>query len=177
MSVLICPGIHSSQLTESFLQALQAPNHWLVFPTHKYPAYSAIDVCQFLEKYQLDRSPVLLISYSAGVVGAIGAAHMWQIKGNRVKAKIAIDGWGVPLIANFPIHRLSHDYFTHWSSSLLDFGHTERNFFYADPQVEHLDMWRSPQNCLGWWIEKTGLKIHCSALDALRSWLTFYGEM
>lgn len=93
--------------------------------------------------------PVLFIGFSAGVVGAIGAAWSWQFLGGRVKAFIALDGWGVPLWGDFPIHRLSHDRFTHWSSAMLGSG---ADNFYAEPPVEHLDLWRSPQNSLGWWV-------------------------
>ena len=54
---------------------------------------------------------------------------------------------GMPLIANFPIYRVSHDYFTHWSSGILGTG-TEN--FYAEPAIEHLELWRSPELCQGW---------------------------
>lgn len=67
-----------------------------------------------------------------------------------MKALIAVDGWGVPLSGNFPIHRLSHDYFTHWSSALLGSGDDS---FYSDPAVEHLAIWRSPHTCQGWWVQ------------------------
>jgi len=52
---------------------------------------------------------------------------------------------GVPLVGNFPIHRLSHDYFTHWSSAVLGSGNDS---FYADPPVEHLEM-AITANCSG----------------------------
>ena len=60
-----------------------------------------------------------------------------------MKALIAFDGWGVPLVGNFPIYRISHDQFTHWSSELLGKGDKS---FYADPPVEHLDLWRSDKD-------------------------------
>jgi hypothetical protein len=69
--------------------------------------------------------------------------------GGTVKAFLAFDGWGVPLYGNFPIHRISHDYFTHWSSALLGGG---EDSFYAEPAVEHLDLWRKPNVCKGWWV-------------------------
>ncbi|WP_421656938.1 hypothetical protein [Leptothermofonsia sp. ETS-13] len=89
----------------------------------------------------------MFIGFSAGVAGAIGAAWGWQWWGGKVKALIALDGWGVPLVGNFPIHRVSHDYFTHWSSALLGAG---EDSFYAEPGVEHLDLWRSPHTASGW---------------------------
>jgi hypothetical protein len=166
MSVIICPGIHDPNLTQEFLKELgwQGEN-FLIFPTENYPAYSAIHILTFLRDTLLsggntfrgcDRNlselPVIFISFSAGAVGAIGACLGWQMLGGKVKAFIALDAWGVPLGGNFPIHRLSHDYFTHWSSALLGSG---EDSFYADPPVEHLELWRSPQSVQGWWVNST----------------------
>ena len=162
-SVIICPGIHHPQLTQDFLEGLQRGEQgkpsscWiekvLIFPTQDYPAYSAVHILEFLQRHSdLLKTPVVFISFSAGVAGAIGAAYGWQLLGRKVKAFIAFDGWGVPLYANFPIHRLSHDYFTHWSSALLGAG---EDSFYADPALEHLDLWRVPDLCQGWWVSPT----------------------
>jgi hypothetical protein len=159
-SVIICPGIHDPQLTQDFLAGLyrnengNLPSRWaekvLIFPTQDYPAYSSIHILEFLQhRTGLVKKPVIFVSFSAGVPGAIGAAWGWQLWGATVKAFIAIDGWGVPLYGDFPIHRLSHDYFTHWSSALLGSG---QDSFYADPAIEHLDLWRSPDLCQGWWV-------------------------
>lgn len=166
MRLLICPGVHDSALTEAFLYALlgeigvystgQAP---LIFPTQTYPAYpaySAFHVLQFLDQQlavedpdRLPRPPLLIVAFSAGVAAAIGTAWSWQLWGGRVRGLIALDGWGVPLAGNFPIHRVSHDFFTHWSSALLGKG---EDSFYAEPGVDHLDLWRSPQTAIGWHI-------------------------
>lgn len=169
MNLIICPGMHSSELTQSFIENLQLENHFdlLVFPTEKYPAYSAIHLYQWLESHQLG-SEIILIAFSAGVVGAFGAALFWQTRGGKVKALIAIDGWGVPLIGNFPIYRISHDYFTHWSSALLGGG---KEGFYCQPGVRHLDLWRSPQSSWGWQAIGSGLKIRRSVADYVRSLL------
>jgi hypothetical protein len=160
-SVIICPGIHEPQLTQSFLSTLQRSatenllSHWtqnaLIFPCENYPAYSAIHVLDFLHSHIRPTKPVILISFSAGVVGARGAAWGWEMGGGKVKAFLAFDGWGVPLYGNFPVHRLSHDYFTHWSSALLGAG---ADSFYAEPAIEHLDLWRSPDRCKGWWVRR-----------------------
>jgi hypothetical protein len=177
MSVIVCPGVHSHQLTEDFLRAIEAPDRWLVFPNSEYPAYSAIDIFNFLLKNKPDpafASPVLFICFSAGVVGGIGAAIAWKMNGGKIKAFIAIDGWGVPLIADFPIYRFSHDYFTHWSSSLLGAG---EDSFYADPEVEHLEMWRSPDKIMGWLEMRSVTKKYCSAVGAFKKILTIYGEI
>ncbi|MBE9170772.1 hypothetical protein IQ238_25750 [Pleurocapsales cyanobacterium LEGE 06147] len=182
MSVVICPGIHSSQLTDSFIKNIQTDteqvsNDWLIFPARDYPSYSPIAIYQWLEEHQPSpaQAPSLLfITFSAGVVGGIGAALTWQMRGGKVKAFLALDGWGVPLVANFPLYRLSHDYFTHWSSALLGTG---AESFYAEPKVEHLDLWRSPHISLGWWVKRPGLKIYCSAAKLVRVCLKQYGEM
>ncbi|MEH2252484.1 hypothetical protein [Nostoc sp.] len=151
MSIIICPGIHESNLTESFKVGLLdmvfngaiAYNsaNILIYPGKDVLVLSAFHILQFLRDRPSDqlKSPLIFISFSAGVVGAIGAACMWQLLDGHVKAFIAIDGWGVPLQGNFPIHRISHDYFTHWSSCLLGSG---QNNFYAHPAVDHLSMWR-----------------------------------
>ena len=123
MVLLICPGIHEPQLTQDFLTGLCCSNvsgYWtrnvLIFPTQKYPAYSAGHIVEFLRhRLSVEETRVVFISFSAGVAGAIGAAWGWQLLGGKVEALFAIDGWGVPLYGDFPIYRLSHDYFTHWS--------------------------------------------------------------
>jgi len=171
MNIIICPGIHEPDLTESFRVGLsdlvsnssvsQKPANILVYPGKDLLVLSAFHILEFLRvsvahrRYRLGnqlKSPIIFISFSAGVVGAIGAACLWQLLGGRVKAFIAIDGWGVPLQGNFPIHRMSHDYFTHWSSCLLGSG---QNNFYAEPAVDHLSMWKSPQTVQGWWVDSS----------------------
>lgn len=135
-----------------------------MFPAERYPAYSPIHILNYWQDH-LDRPlqtdqkvqpvrkpPLLILSFSAGVVGAFGAALAWRGMGGEVKALIALDGWGVPLYADFPIHRVSHDYFTHWSSALLGTG---EDSFYAEPPVAHLELWRSPQSAQGWWVPST----------------------
>lgn len=158
MCIIIIPGIHEPELTQSFISGWlesisdsskkQKPVDILVFPSSDFLPLSGLHIVQFLYQKLGDRElPVVFISFSAGVVGAIQAAWVWQLCGGNVKKFIAIDGWGVPLWGNFPIHRMSHDYFTHWSSVLFGGGQN----FYADPPVEHLSMWRSPQTVRGWW--------------------------
>jgi hypothetical protein len=161
MNIVICPGIHDLVLTESFVSSLQRvvtqtkfinSVNILVYPENNFLALSSLNILDFLHKNLGNKleSPVVFISFSAGVVGAIAAACSWQLLGGQVQAFIAIDGWGVPLWGNFPIHRMSHDYFTHWSSKILGSG---ENNFYAAPAVEHLSMWRSPETVEGWWVD------------------------
>ncbi|KJH72018.1 hypothetical protein [Aliterella atlantica] len=159
MNVFICPGIHAPELTRSFVREfellLSANSSWdisgnlRIFPAEGYKNLSTFHILRFLQEcYGNPRSalPLVLISFSAGNVGAIGAAWGWQIMGGRVRALIAVDSWGVPLAGNFPIHCLSHDRFTHDTALLFH----RREDFYADPPVEHLELWRSPANVTGW---------------------------
>lgn len=179
MSIIICPGIHAPALTQGFLEGLGSlsfnsansihSGNTLIFPAQDEPAFSAFHIVQFLHKRlgsPQKTSPVVFISFSAGVVGAMGAACGWQMSGGKVKAFIALDGWGVPLFGNFPLYRLSHDFFTHWSSSVLGSG---EDSFYADPAVEHLELWRSPQSVQGWWVQPTvGKSVPPSCLTAVQ---------
>ena len=152
MTIIICPGVHSPELTDRFIQSLELENY-LVLPTENLP-YNAIAVYQWLDRQQLSKTRSLsFIAFSAGVVGGFGAAIAWQLQGGKIHSFIAFDGWGMPLGGNFPIYRVSHDYFTHWSSALLGAGRG----FYAEPAVEHLELWRSP-DCLGWQTINSGWK-------------------
>ncbi|MCY7384866.1 MAG: hypothetical protein LH628_20245 [Microcoleus sp. CAN_BIN18] len=169
MRLVICPGIHDPKLTDCFLARLsevwgdaepqqntQTSYPVKIFPAHKHPPFSALDIFHFLCCQELAGESLVFVSFSAGVVGAIGAAWMWQQIGGKVGAFIALDGWGVPLGGNFPIHRISHDRFTHWSSAILGSGGES---FYADPPVAHLDLWREPQTAQGWQISQTADRI------------------
>ena len=109
--------------------------------------------------------PVVVIGFSAGVVGAAGAAAVWNQTraeqsvqsplpiGGKVARLIAVDGWGVPVLG-VPVTRISHDRFTHMSSLLLGAGDVN---FYADPPVAHLDLWRSPEAAQGWQVDRWAL--------------------
>ena len=153
MTIIICPGIHAPELTEQFVQGIQniiGQQRYLIFPADQYPAYSAIAIDNWLKHQSLSPSktqPLSFIAFSAGVVGSIGAAWGWELQGGKINYFIAFDGWGIPLIGNFPIYRVSHDHFTHWSSSITE---DRIDNFYAEPQVTHLELWRSPQGCWGW---------------------------
>ena len=189
MSIVICPGVHDRALTQSFTQGLltideaMSSQPLLVFPAERYPAYSGLHILRFLHE-QFSRpdpddaltQPLVFIGFSAGVVGAMSAAVGWQTMGGAVTALLAIDGWGVPLVGNFPTHRLSHDAFTHWSAALLGAG---EDSFYADPSVSHLDVWRSPQAASGWWVFPDPSKpaVATSAANFLTALLRRYGEL
>ncbi|MGD2180969.1 hypothetical protein [Lusitaniella coriacea] len=173
-SLVICPGIHSPELTTGFLQGLNlvpTRDDIFVFPTQDYPAYSGLDILRFVENSVPPNTPPIFISFSAGVVGAIAASQLSSLKSRPIKAFIALDGWGVPLVGSVPIHRLSHDFFTHWSSALLGRGETS---FYADPAVEHLQLWHSPQEVWGWREVRLGLRNRVSAAIFLKELLQQY---
>lgn len=164
--IIICPGIHKPEFTQEFWQALQRcatgnlshklTENLLILPHRDYHSYSAIHIwADLLHHQDSTKTPIILIAFSAGVVGAIGAAWGWQVLGGEVKALIALDGWGVPLYGNFPIHRLSHDEFTHWSSALVGKGEES---FYGDPAVDHLNLWRKADTCQGWRVNRGGME-------------------
>ncbi len=171
MSIIVCPGIHEPGLTENFVWNCVEPVvkkidkdgsvDILVYRGKGLANLSGWHIFKFLwehsqaalSEYPLgnwQKTPVVFISFSAGVVGAMVAATNWHILGGTIKAFIAIDGWGVPLWGEFPIHRISHDYFTHWSSKMLGSQH---NNFYAEPAVDHLQMWGEPKSVQGWWVD------------------------
>lgn len=186
------PGIHSVTFTHEFIRSVQPllDKAW-VTPSQVVPVYSPQHVLAFLdmqcEHIGLDGSTlghgsqaILFIGFSAGVVGSIGAARQWQTQGGQVTALIAVDGWGVPLYGDFPIHRVSHDVWTHWSS--LHWGPAYDNF-YAEPAVAHLELWRSPHTASG---IRTGTQQHNVSFSDdqkgktagafVQSLLNFYGK-
>ncbi len=92
MSIFICPGFHLPELTQCLLQQLLFPaNSSLslsekirVFPATKYTALSPLHIMQdLIDTYGQPpvASPILFIGFSAGVIGARGAAWGWQARG------------------------------------------------------------------------------------------------
>lgn len=158
ITTVICPGFHPPHFTAQFLDRLGVDwgdNGLLVFPAALSSPLSLPALGEFLQANLGARhsTPLIFIGFSAGVVAAMVGAYRWQQSGGQVRGLIAIDGWGVGRVGNFPFYRISHDRFTHWSSGLLGAGD---GGFYADPPVEHLDLWRFPHQTWGWWLE-TGL--------------------
>ncbi|MBR8830883.1 MAG: hypothetical protein N5P05_000193 [Chroococcopsis gigantea SAG 12.99] len=152
MSIIICSGIHSHNLTIDFINGLKrsgiGSDNYAIVPIHYNPPLFPLALALWLKtNFADDDRAITIISFSAGVVGAIVAANLWQFWGGKIAKFIAVDGWGVPLMGDFPIYRLSHDYFTHWSSVIGGGG--ERDF-YAQPAVSHLDLWRFPHESRGW---------------------------
>ncbi len=172
MTLLICPGFHPPDLTERFLdhlRPLQPGAQILVYPAHRYLPFNPLAVLHFLDRHavQVGAEPLRVIGFSAGVVGSLGA-----MLSGRVQALLALDGWGVPLPSHLPtappgpgrVCRLSHDWFTHWSSHLLGGGESS---FYADPSVAHLDLWVAPHQVQGWHLGTEGRRWRTTALEFL----------
>jgi len=154
VQVLVCPGVQELSATQAFVAALRsrlAPEDQLWCLGPEVLPYSSAHILAALSQRCDAQKPLLWLSYSAGVVGSLGAAWAWQAMGGTVTAFVALDGWGMPLGGAFPIHRLSHDDFTHWSSALLGTGSEN---FYADPPVSHADLWRSPAEVRGWQVTR-----------------------
>jgi hypothetical protein len=111
---------------------------------------------------------VVVIAFSAGVVGAVGALQTGWLKqsGLQIEALIALDGWLVPLFVPFACYRLSHDYFTHQTSRPLGMGVLN---FWAEPQVPHLELWEYPARAQGWALDaRTGIKTPSTAHSFLQ---------
>ena len=66
MRLVICPGIHDPKLTDCFLEGLSevwgdaepqqnTQTHYpiKIFPAHKHPAFSALDIFHFLWEHQI----------------------------------------------------------------------------------------------------------------------------
>lgn len=158
MTIIICPGIHDPRLSEDFIKCFPQLKNYLIFPTDHYPAFSGFHLWQFLQKQKILNQPLTFLAFSAGVAAAIAVAQFEQL---QVKKIIALDGWGVPLFGDFEIYRCSHDYFTHWSSALMGGGEVS---FYAAPPVEHLFLWRHPDQVTGWMINKNSYSFTTAAI-------------
>lgn len=181
MTLIICPGVHDPALSDRFLVALNQQLRDLgakrqvrreqVLPTLRQAPFNGLAVWSFVQAQADPQAPLLLIGFSAGVVGAIAAAHLWQAQGRTVAAAIAVDGWGVPQVGEFPLHRVSHDYFTHWSSGLLGAG---EDSFYAEPPVDHLDLWQFPARATGVHVRPPAPPEPTTAIAAIAQWVLQY---
>ena len=149
MPVVIGPGFHDRALTERFVRSLPPfvkPHVVKTFPADPIAVFRWL-TRTFAAPQAVDEDAIALVAigFSAGVVGLAGALALWQQQGGQVARFFAVDGWGVPIVG-LPVCRLSHDYFTHWSSLPLGAGPVN---FYADPSVEHLEMWGSAERVNG----------------------------
>jgi hypothetical protein len=185
MTLFICPGIHPPQLTQQFLAQMQisldepSGEVPLIFPAERLPPYSPLAVSDWLMARGDRQRPLIIIAFSAGVVGAMAAAGRWQLAGYPLGGMVAMDGWGVVL--HGPVARMSHDAFTHWTSIPLGGGSQS---FYAEPPVSHLDLWRSPQTTTGWGLvagQSCGglpaYRYRTTAAAWLQDWLHYAGSL
>ncbi len=149
MPVVIAPGFHARSLSEQFVRSLPSfvrPHLVETFPADPIALFRWLTQTFGSPQASASKQPSLIaIGFSAGVVGLVGALSQWQQQGGKVARFFAIDGWGVPIIG-LPVCRLSHDNFTHWSSLLLGAGAVN---FYADPPVDHLDIWGAAERVRG----------------------------
>lgn len=169
---IINQGFNSTILTTDFFAYLKTiindinEENTIIIPNDLIQPYDGLNIYKYImENHRkfLDSTSIIFIGFSAGVVGAIIAGNLWEKNGGKVETLLAFDGWGVPLIANFPCYRISHDYFTH----LTSFG-CEKNAFYASPSVSHLQLWRSPKNVQGYWKMALGIKKKASLEDFIK---------
>lgn len=171
LAVAVCPGFHPAALTDGWVRSLPpftqphiatalpidaiAIFNWLV-QTFGDPSIATNNTATTMamatnmatknsQPAKVSTAPLIAIGFSAGVVGLTGALHLWQQQGGKVAQFFAVDGWGTPIIG-LPVCRLSHDSFTHWSSLPLGAGKVN---FYADPGVDHLQLWESPAAAIG----------------------------
>ncbi|MEM1367193.1 MAG: hypothetical protein AAGG02_04090 [Cyanobacteria bacterium P01_H01_bin.15] len=173
--VLVCPGIHPRNLTVDFLKSLNSVGlptaDWLVFPAERLAPYDGFAIANFLEQQMSfpERAPsITILSYSAGVVGALIAARMWQRRGGQIRQFFAWDGWGAPVTDDFPSFRISHDNFTHRTSCLLGSGCAQ---FWAEPGVSHHQVWQAPAQIFGY-SSTAGRTQHRNLAVQLSQWLT-----
>ena len=171
MQLLISPGFYSPELTAAFLQSLCSvvtPERLWVLPACLFAEGFSKASSNYQQILQYDQ-PLHIIAFSAGVVAAYPIALTWQAMGG-ISHMIAMDGWGMPLLGNFRVHRLSHDRWTH-DTTYFPSASESAGAFYADPAVDHLTLWQSPNAAQGRgeiggiWQSMTALEFIVAALQ------------
>lgn len=156
--MIIVNGFHPPQWTEQFLTHFPEVKNlqiWTQSPLH-------LTLTPTLQ-------PVLIIAYSAGIIGAL----QWTKQTNiPIKALIAVDPFLLSLYCPFPVYTLSHDILTH--HSFLTSSHQQ---FYAYPPTSHQALWCSPNQTRGKIPHGLGCTELSTALIFIRSILHQYGEM
>lgn len=169
MQLLLCPGYHSSDLTHSFLQSLLAamtPDRLWVLPI--WTASRNLPWLLTAKDAPQKEQTLNIIAFSAGVVAAYPLVMAWQSMGGTSRL-IAIDGWGMPLMGDLSIYRMSHDRWTH-RTTYFPSASESKGYFYSCPGVEHLALWQSPHRAVGMGsigtVERpmTALEFLCSVL-------------
>lgn len=180
VSLIVCNGFHPPEATQQLIAdisypASDRPHRPLSDPRlsiHSHPDPSCRQLLAPLSSRSLRRmlqeiaDPVIFLAFSAGCLAAAGAArHRHYQSSGQVLALFAIDGWGIPLAEPYPVHRLSHDRFTHLTSA----GPGEH--FYADPAVDHLRLWQRPSQVAGM---ATPSQSRMTAAAFLNGWIAHY---
>lgn len=142
---MICPGVHDPAWTRQWLKGMNLDQSEICCLPPSVPVYSPKAVLQFYQAGCELTQPLMIVAYSAGNLGALGAAIQWQKGGGIVAKFIAVDPWGVPLRANFPIISLSHDACTDFYCQAWGI----RDRFVANPPVSHQKLWQCPQSAWG----------------------------
>ncbi|MGK7912775.1 MAG: hypothetical protein AB4050_15070 [Synechococcus sp.] len=125
----LLPGTRSAnQQFRQYLRATQAP-HWEIIWEPTAAGVAHLDY------------PCVAIGFS------YGAVRVAALQTPNIIGKILIDGWCVWCSDRIPVFRLSHDKSTHLNA--LAFGGGQK-LFCAHPAVDHLQLWRSPQDVVGW---------------------------
>jgi hypothetical protein len=153
VALVVCGGLHPPGWTAQILATIAADERLSQLPVVTFcpssplAVLSARSLRQQLDARLVTPNPALIIwAFSAGCVGAAALANHWHRYRNPVLALFLVDGWGVPWSGIAPLHRLSHDRFTHTTSRWLGQGTAD---FVATPAVPHPRLWQSPQTVLG----------------------------
>ncbi|MEL6937912.1 MAG: hypothetical protein AAFO84_01830 [Cyanobacteria bacterium J06598_1] len=148
LPVVIVPGFHDAALTRQWVRSLPSFVRPLIidaYPTSPLAVYEWLQA-HFSSDPNEPAAPIVGIAFSAGVIGLAGGLVLFnQSSGGSAKRLIAVDGFGVPVVG-VPVTRISHDRFTHASSLPLGAGDVN---FYADPAVDHLQLWGAPEAASG----------------------------
>ncbi len=151
LPMIVCPGFNQVELTEGFVRSLHSFTRPRIVPGLPISPFEIYQWMTDTLGNPATQPPIVGIGFSAGVVGLAGALFLWQSSGGKVARLYAVDGWGVPVVG-LSVVRISHDRFTHLTT--LPLGAGEINF-YADPAVDHLSLWGTPELAIGfcvpWW--------------------------
>jgi pimeloyl-ACP methyl ester carboxylesterase len=189
---VICPGFHAPNLTDRAIACLDLPVsiRTIVIPTDQIVPCDPVRIANYIERDLLTSgvipeqlAPIKLnfLGFSAGTIGALGAAWLWRDRA-QLGAIILCDGWGVPVLPVWDwftdhqqptiapkIYRVSHDRWTHDTWSRMGIATPS---FVADPEVEHLTLWRDLDRVQGCSINAAGQPIApLSATDYIRQCL------
>lgn len=161
--LVICDGMHSPRETEAVLAMVGQDSRLSQLPMRHFSPGSPLAVLsgaalrRWLEGYgqptggnNPDYPHLIIWAFSAGCVGAVALAQHWQRYRSGVLALFLVDGWGVPAVGPMPLHRLSHDRFTHVSSGWLGPGTVS---FVSQPAVSHPQLWSHPQQVWGYQVQ------------------------